>query len=293
MTVLLWAWLGCAAAPVVSAPRPEPPPVPLGWDQPLRWVVPAYTAEEAIVATYQPVLAEVGRVIGLPQELVVSASYEEAQEALLTGEADVAVLGAYLYVLTRRADPGVRVVASHVSAGSQTYGAWIVARSGGALQLEDLEDGCVAFVDRRSTSGWLIPAARFLAAGIDPLHDIAPVFAGSHDGAVELVRTGQCAAAAVYDGAVGRASEGIEVIAKGDRVPRDAYVIGSDVPAPVGAAVAGALTGIHTASREGRAILATPLALNGFIPVNDAHYDVVRTVEGLVRDRLGLEELPQ
>ena len=69
------------------------------------------------------------------------------------------------------------------------------------------------------------------------------------------------------------------MIAKTPRIPHEAYVLREGLPIDVANAFGAALAEISTGTRRGRRLLAPMLRLNGFMRVDDSHYDVVRTVE--------------
>ena len=260
----------------------------------LRWGLIPYVAPDEIIARYSPIIERVAERIGVPIEIVVGKSYEDLEGLIVRGEVDVAVLGPYAYVRARKRSHQMQVFASHVALGSTTYGTYILTHEdSGVRQLQDLVGKRVAFVDRRSTSGWLSPAAHLLEQGINPTTDLNAVFLGSHERVFSAVARGEVAAGAVY-GAIlseGRKSnsEGGQVIvlAKCARIPYDAYVIRSGMKAVVGEALAIALGEISTRDRRGRRTLASLARINGFIPVGDEHYDTIRRLEDRIVQALG------
>ncbi|HCP45706.1 MAG TPA: hypothetical protein DIU15_06675, partial [Deltaproteobacteria bacterium] len=178
---------------------------------------------------------------------------------------------------------------SHVAHGSLTYGAYIITREGSDLEnLEGVRNQSFGYVDRRSTSGWLFPAARMLQEAIDPITGVDPRFLGSHDAVVDAIFAGEVVAGATYDGGLAEArardtpASGLRVLAKCERIPYDAYVVRDGMPASVSLALGQLLAEISTRTQEGRAILANISRVNGFVPVDDSHYDTVRKVEAEV-----------
>ena len=69
------------------------------------------------------------------------------------------------------------------------------------------------------------------------------------------------------------------MIAKTPRIPHEAYVVREGLPEAVADAFGAALSEISTGTRKGRELLAPMLRINGFMRVDDSHYDVVRLVE--------------
>ncbi len=260
----------------------------------LRWGLIPYVAPAEIIARYSPIIDRVSKRLGVPIEIVVGNSYQHLEELIVTGQVDVAVLGPYAYVRARKRAPNMEVFASHVALGSTTYGTYILTHEdSGVEQLSDLVGREVAFVDRRSTSGWLSPAAHMLEKGINPVTDVKALYLGSHERVFSTVARGAVAAGAVYGAILSegrrRNSEGSRVIvlAKCARIPYDAYVIRAGIDQVVGDALALALGEISTRDREGRHTLASLARINGFVPVTDAHYNTIRRLEDRILRELG------
>jgi len=260
----------------------------------LRWGLIPYVAADKIVARYSPIIRRVAEGLGHPVEIVVGEGYQDLESLVVSGKVDVAVLGPYAYVRARREQPGLTVFASHVALGSTTYGSYILTHEdNGFRSLADVRGRSFGFVDRRSTSGWLSPAARMLAGGINPETDLTAHYLGTHEKVFDAVAARQVDAGAVYDASLaeGRkrnpAGSQVVVLAKCERVPYDAYVIRSGLPEVVGEALAAALGEISTRDREGRQILSNLARINGFVAVDDSHYDSIRSLERQVLSALG------
>lgn len=252
----------------------------------LRWGLTPYMAPDELYESYQPIAEVVGKRMGIEVELVMGETYADLEGQVVRGEVDVAVVSPYSYVRAKKSAPGLKVFASHVAKGSANYGSYIIVGEDSDVEsLDDLRGQAFAFVDRRSTSGYLFPAVQMLRMGVHPENDIEAEFHQTHDRVYDAVVEGRVAAGATYDGALRqgrdrrRDGSGVRVIAKAPRIPHEAYVVREGLPAEVADAFGAALAGISTGTREGRALLAPMLRINGFIQVEDSHYDVVREVE--------------
>ena len=71
----------------------------------------------------------------------------------------------------------------------------------GEDQLANAAGQTVAFVEQGSTSGYLVPALQLVNAGVDPIEDITPLFAGGHDSAVQAVYDGDATVGVSYNDA--------------------------------------------------------------------------------------------
>jgi ABC-type phosphate/phosphonate transport system substrate-binding protein len=110
---------------------------------------------------------------------------------------------------------------------------------------------------------------------------------------VEAVMSGAVDAGATYsDVLLDHQQEGVldlHIVAKGALVPHDAYVIRAGLPPIVSKAIAMAMAEISTRDDEGRKILAPLRPINGFITVDDSHYERVRAVDAQVEAAMGSE----
>ena len=256
----------------------------------MRWGLTPYMLPEELLEAYTPIALFVERRLGVPVEVVLGEDYADLESMLVAGEIDVAVISPYSYVRAKKASPEITVFASHIARGSFNYGSYIIVKEESQIEsLSDLAGQDVAFVDTRSTSGWLFPVARMLEEGVNPETDINPIFYGTHDRVFDAVVEGEVVAGATYDGALseGRQRRGdgweVRVIAKGERIPHEAYVARAGLTYAVSQALSTALSEISTGTQEGRRLLAPMLRINGFLPVGDSHYDVIRQVESQVQ----------
>ena len=179
-------------------------------------------------------------------------------------------------------------------AGLITYGSYIISREDGPVDtIEDLVGRRIAYVDPSSASGWLFPAARLLEAGIHPTEDLDSEFYGNHERVVHAVMEGEVDAGATYSDVlldhIREGNDAIRVVAKGALVPHDAYVLRPGLPTIIGEAVGLAMSEISTRDPIGREILGDLRPINGFVPVDDDHYERVRYVNERVRSSLGEE----
>ncbi len=255
----------------------------------LTWGLVPYLDKDTLEARYGPILNKVAADLGVPIRIVVGEDYLDMEQQVIRGQVDLANLPPYSYIRAKAAQPGLQLFASHVSGGSPTYACYVIVRDDDpARTLPDLVGRTFGFVDRSSASGWLVPAARLLDVGVHPLLGVRATFLGAHERVFEALVDGRIDAGATYAGALAEArirrpdAPRVRVIAKGERMPHDAYLARSGFPAEATRAIGQALTEISTRNPEGRRILAKISRLNGFLLVDDSHYDVVREVEARV-----------
>ena len=122
--------------------------------------------------------------------LQFGTNYTATIEAMRAGRIELGVYGAFSYVLAHKV-ADAEAVAGYANAEGRpsTYTASIVTWQGtGINSLKDIVGKSFAFSDPASTSGHLIPAYGLRKNGIDPDHDIKPIYTGTHTASFEAIR---------------------------------------------------------------------------------------------------------
>jgi phosphonate transport system substrate-binding protein len=156
----------------------------------------------AMVRQSQAILDIVAKHTGMKIDTFVGSDYNATIEALRAGHVDVALLGPFSYVLATTVAP-VEAFAVTVTARSMqpSYKSIIIAAKDGPINsIADLKGRTFAFVDPGSTSGFMVPAAAFINAGITPEKDFKQVmYSGGHDSTIVSVGAGKVDAGSVAD----------------------------------------------------------------------------------------------
>jgi phosphonate transport system substrate-binding protein len=214
-------------------------------------------------------------------ELVVTTDYSSMIEAMRRGQIDVGYFGPLSYVLLKQRMPGATPFAAKIEGGAPTYCSLLItAADSGIERIEDLKGKIVAFGDPASTSSHLIP--RFLilkSSGLEAGKDYKPVFVGAHDAVALNVQNGNAQAGGLsrplleslcQQGTIDRNK--IKVLAQSDPCPNYPWVLRSDLEADLQSAIRRAFLDLK--KRE----VLEPLKAEGFAPVADSDYDVVRNM---------------
>ncbi|MFO0760975.1 MAG: PhnD/SsuA/transferrin family substrate-binding protein [Byssovorax sp.] len=204
---------------------------------PLRFAVPP-TVEQAVLRTeLAPFLRWLGRSLDRPVELVIARSYDDTGDQIALGKADFGLLPPLLFVRAGAREPHLQPLAVRLFDGSRASDGYLLVRDEAALmQPADLRGKRICYVDRASTTGFLLPRIWMRKAGLVPDRDVEAVISGDHLGAMRDLGAGKCDAAAVYSGAyVSARQEGIavgrlRVLAITGRVPQDVVVAAPGLP---------------------------------------------------------------
>jgi phosphonate transport system substrate-binding protein len=149
---------------------------------------------------YEPFFQHIARAIGVDYDLVVTTDWAGISIALANGQADVAWMGPWGYVLAHN-EGGAEAIATVKYDGNPFYHAIIVKRPGLVISKwpDDARGLSISFADVGSTSGWLIPTHDFLSRGIDPKTFFKYREGASHPANEIAVADGQVDLATDYD----------------------------------------------------------------------------------------------
>jgi phosphate/phosphite/phosphonate ABC transporter binding protein len=276
----------------VRAPAPTPGDLPVDGVLQLAY---APVATELDDTSWQPIIDHLVRRLGVLIEPVPYDSYEAIVDAVALQQADLALLAPLSYVLAKDRLPGLEPLVHTLSEGKTSYSAYLfVERASPYQQLADLQGARVAFVDERSTSGFLMPYAQLLDAGLHPERDLGEMlFVGDHVGTLRAVAQGRADAAASYADVLPWASEqalaqgwempAFRLLGAAGRIPLDALCAGPQVSSGMKQALEGELLAANTSSAVGRAFFVSSGRIVGWAESSDDQYDGVRQVQRRVR----------
>ena len=249
--------------------------------------------------------------LGIEVEFFQAADYAGVIEALIADRVDLAQFGPFAYVIAiangADAEPvGVMTDGPDDEPGYQSF---LVARSDNddINSLDDIVGKRVCYVDPASTSGYLVPAAGMLNAGIDPQQDVTPIMAGGHDSSVIAVNAGDCDAGFAFDTMVtsllierGEIAEGdVKIVWESDIIAGSPMAMRNGLPETLQDAIRDIFANklnVDWAAENGYCEEADPLLCSfsdeeiwGYASRDDSFYDGVR----LICRELGADQAPQ
>lgn len=240
----------------------------------------------AMIANSQKMMDMLSAALGMPVKPFVAADYNGVIEALRSKRLDVAYLGPFSYVLGATiANIEAFAVAETKKAGRTFYHSKVVAhKDSGIRTVADLKGKTFAFVDPSSTSGHLFPKAGLMKAGFNTDKDFGRViFSGSHDSSAIAVQNKKIDAAAIADRILDAAiakglarREDLVEVWTSDPIPESPTVWRTDLPAELKQRVQAAFMQVKDIPWSDQGML------NGFMPTNDAAYNVIRDTAKLL-----------
>ena len=257
----------------------------------LRFGLTPYLPKEQMRKQFQPLAEYLSKALNIRVKLVFSKSYSSLAQLIKQKKIELAVLSPFAYVEAKKMHEDLLPLVTHIADGSSTYVGYIVTRIGSGFDhVGQLKDKKFAFVDQQSASGFLYPQAYLVREGLVANEHFKKIrFAGNHAKVLDWVHKGYVDAGATYSTALKLASgdveagSGFKVIAKTGRIPYDAYCVSGAVAPELALEIKEIFKGLSTRNEIGRQVLGGAISINGFVEVDDAHYDEVRDVARLIQ----------
>jgi phosphonate transport system substrate-binding protein len=261
------------------------------------YFVPSMEASK-VVTSAEAIADQLQKDTGYYFKVAVPTSYAAVIEAMGTGEADVAWLATYAYILAHD-KYGAVVRLSTVRNGLNKYrGQFIAKTNSGIKKIEDIQGKTVAFTDAASTSGFIYPSAVLKAKGIKPK---TYIFAGGHPQAVLSVYSGNADVGCTYwsppnqegipqDARLKLIStypdvfEKISIIGYTDWIPNDTVTMRKGLSPEIQDKIVSALLAFVN-TPEGKKVMKNLYDIDGLNKATDEDYNIVReTLKTLGKD---------
>lgn len=216
-------------------------------------------------------------------ELVVTTDYSSMIEAMRFGRIDLAYFGPLSYVLAKtKAD--IEPFAAMVTGGKPTYRAVVIANAeSGVSSLADIKGKKMAFGDRASTSSHLIPKTMLAQAGLKHDRDYSQHFLGSHDAVAVNVANGNAQAGGLSEEIFKHVTERklidagkVKVLGYSSEFPQYPWTMRSDLAPELKDRIRRVFIGIDDPE------VLKNFKAEGFAPVTDKDYDVIREMGALL-----------
>jgi phosphonate transport system substrate-binding protein len=272
MTALKWL---CATLVLALAPLSNPAAAKVA----VVFGVYAPDKSAAMAGELRPSLDRIagtmGDILGEEVEIrmEVARSYEQGIEMIVSGRADFMRLGPASYVMAKRRDPGLDILAMEKQRGGKTFKGVICVRDGSDItEIQQLRGRSFAFGTKRSMLGRFFSQLTLLRHGIYARDLGRYEYLGGDEKVGRAVGAGRFDAGALEEASFTR------LVEKG--VPIRAIATFSNWTRPW-AARAGLDQRVKTALREALLRLDDPVMLkalrfDGFLDGDDADYDPTR-----------------
>lgn len=272
MSVLLAAV--CSIGHASSNPDPETLKVALLPDE----------NASTVIKSNKPLEIYLEKELGKKIELVVTTDYSSMIEAMRHGRIDMAYFGPLSYVLAKQKSD-IEPFAAMKQKGSTTYQSVLIANTGaGIAKISDIVNKNVAYGDKASTSSHLIPKSILAENGLKAGENYREHFAGAHDAVAMAVQNGHAQAGGlskpifeslVQSGLVD--PNKVKVLAESKPYPQYPWTMRSNLKPELKEKIRAAFLNLKDPE------VLKPFKADGFGPISDKDYDVVRSLGTLLK----------
>jgi phosphonate transport system substrate-binding protein len=277
----IFAILGLASLTLLgnvahAAPEPDPATLKVA-------LLPDENAS-TVIKNSQPLKALLEKELGKKIEIVVTTDYSSMIEAVRHGRLDLAYFGPLSYVLAKQKSD-IEPFAALKQKGSTTYQSVLIANAGAGInKISDIANKNVAYGDKASTSSHLIPKALLTDSGLNAGQNYREHFVGAHDAVAMAVQNGHAQAGGlskpIFESLVQRGmvdASKVKVLAESRPFPQYPWTMRSNLKPELKEKIRSVFIGINDP-----AVLKSFKA-DGFGPVSDKDYDVVRDLGSLLK----------
>lgn len=238
-----------------------------------------------IIKDNQPLKTYLEKTLGKQIELVVTTDYSSMIEAMRFGRLDLAYFGPLSYTLAKSRS-AIEPFAALRKGEHTTYHSVVIGNvAKGVAKIADAKGGNVAYGDTASTSSHLIPKSMLRNHGLTEGKDYKEHFVGAHDAVAMAVQNGNAVAGGlsqpIFESLVARkiiSLDKVKVLEVSKPFPQYPWTMRSDLAPALKEQVRKAFYEL-----KDKAVL-KPFKADGFAPITDADYDVVRDLQA----KLGL-----
>ena len=221
--------------------------------------------------------------LGKRIELVVTTDYSSMIEAARHGRLDLAYFGPLSYVLAKQKSD-IEAFAALKTKGKTTYQAVLIGNTAaGIATVADLKGKDVAFGDEASTSSHLIPKAMLAEKGLKAGDGYQEHFVGAHDAVALAVQNGKAQGGGlskpIFESLVERGvidAKKVRVLEESKPYPQYPWAMRSDLKPELKEKIRSAF--LDLTDKE----VLKPFKADGFGPVDDKDYDMVRDLAKLL-----------
>lgn len=272
MSVLLAAV--CSIGHASSNPDPETLKVALLPDE----------NASTVIKNNKPLEIYLEKELGKKIELVVTTDYSSMIEAMRHGRIDMAYFGPLSYVLAKQKSD-IEPFAAMKQKGSTTYQSVLIANTGaGIAKISDIVNKNVAYGDVASTSSHLIPKSILAENGLKAGENYREHFVGAHDAVAMVVQNGHAQAGGlskpIFESLVQRGlvdPNKVKVLAESKPYPQYPWTMRSNLKPELKEKIRAAFLNLKDPE------VLKPFKADGFGPISDKDYDVVRSLGTLLK----------
>lgn len=247
-------------------------------DAPLVMAVYPYQTAAEIKAQFAPLLQILAAAVQREIVLRIARDYDEHVRMTTSNAVDVAYIGPAGYLTLERQTKGLTILGRMEIEGRAELGGHIVVRNDSPLkQIQALKGKRVAFTDRNSTMGYLLPHAQLLRAGVREQELQASRFLGSNENVAMAVLSGEFDAGAMRgDAFENYRTIGLRSLLELPKTSEHVFVATARLAMPMQQALQGALLRLADTPQGLAALQRIRKNATAIIPGKSADFDGLR-----------------
>ncbi len=229
---------------------------------------------------FGPLAEYLSKKLGRKVELKVAVDFEEASNDIGKNITQLCSMGPSSYIAARSIYD-IEVIVKALRDGKPYQHSVIITRADKDINsVEELKGKTFAFVDAHSTTGYIVPRALLLEAGVE-LKDLSYYdYLGRHDDIAKAVLKGDFDAGGIMEDTAHRFKEqGLKFLKVSGDIPEFNICVNKSLSKEEIAVLRSALTSLTESMPEGSAVLrAIGKSYTGFTEARDEDYDSVKSM---------------
>lgn len=228
---------------------------------------------------FTPLAEHLSKELGVKVALVIPKDFDTWRKAAEAREYDFVYTNPYLYVLLKKAVPETEVLAisSEPEIGDDIKGTIIVKKDSPIKSIADLKGKTIAATDPGSAGAYLVQMQMLNKAGLKK-DDVKVIFEKKRDPVADAILAGKAEAGFVRDDDVEKLKAGPEKfrkIAVSAPIPNWPIAISKKMDPALAKKLKDAVLKLKKGDLKTISILG-PARIEGFVPVTDKEYDIMR-----------------
>ena len=226
--------------------------------------------------------------LGQPVQMYISKNYTGMIEALKNKKVDLAIMSSMTYIMAEK-EVDIKVLLKKTYSNGAFYYSSIITRAAESKikSIKDLVNKNIAFVDEKSTSGYLYPQVYLRKKLMEDKKFKSIVFSGNHATSIDMLESGKVDAVAVFSddeaaksGAWTRFAKSkkfkVKVLWVSDPIPNDPLVVRQDFYDKNPKLTLEIMYNLIEIQSESSAVLNEILGSSELMPATSRQYDPVR-----------------
>lgn len=273
---LLFASIGILPVVANAAPNPDPETLKVA-------LLPDENAS-TVIKNNRPLQVYLEKELGKKIEIIVTTDYSSMIEAMRHGRLDLAYFGPLSYVLAKQKSE-IEAFAALKQKGSTTYQSVVIGNTAANVNsIADIAKKNVAYGDKASTSSHLIPKSMLADQKLIAGENYQEHFVGAHDAVAIAVQNGHAQAGGlskpIFESMVQRGMidpKKVKILAESKPFPQYPWTMRSNLKPELKEKIRAAFVNLKDPE------VLKPFKADGFGPVTDKDYDVVRELGSLLK----------